>query len=123
MGDPQAERREAEAVLDAAGAGADAAARGETHRAWDLLTVACAEAERLARGSWLHGVCPANLAAVQRDLGDVGAAMENIQKAVFLLHNAPEARAEALPSALTTRAVLQRTVGDLDRALADAWAR
>lgn len=70
----------------------------------------------------MHGAALANLAAVQRALGRGGATMENIQMAVFLLHRDERADPQALPSALNTRAVLRRMVGDLDRALADARA-
>jgi hypothetical protein len=38
MRDPEADRREAEAVLDTINAGVDAAAQGEPRQARDLLT-------------------------------------------------------------------------------------
>jgi tetratricopeptide (TPR) repeat protein len=122
MSDPEEERREAEAAWELLNSGVAAQGAGDLEHAEKLLTAAVAELDRIGRGTWMHGAALANLAAVQRALGRVGAAMENIQKAVFLLHRDERADPQALPSALNTRAVLQRMVGDLDRALADVRA-
>lgn len=122
MSDPEEERREGEAAFELLNSGVAAQGAGDLEHAEKLLTAAVAQLDRIARGTWMHGAALANLAAVQRPLGRVGAAMENIQKAVFLLHREEHADPQALPSALNTRAVLQRMVGDLDRALADIRA-
>jgi tetratricopeptide (TPR) repeat protein len=122
MRDPEEERREAEAAWALLESGMSAHGAGDLERAEELLSAAAAEMDRIAHGTWLQGAALANLASVQRALGQVSVAMENIQKAVFLLHRDEGPNLEGLPAALNTRAVLQRMVGDLDRALADVRA-
>lgn len=122
MRDPEEERREAEAAWALLESGMAAHGAGDLQRADELLSAAATEMDRIAHGTWLHGVTLANLASVQRALGQVSVAMENIQKAVFLLHRDEGPNPEGLPAALNTRAVLQRMIGDLDRALADVRA-